>query len=97
MTVMAEKLSEESRRQLGWPAAATLIAAMIGAAAASLALGFDSAEQDFDETRYASSREIAEVKARLTAIEFSTQQMRRELRADIKEVRDLLGELVRGK
>ena len=90
-------MPETPQRQLGWPAAATLIAAMIGAAAASLAVGTEESERDFDETRYASGREIAEVKARLTAIEVSTQQMRTELRADIKEVRELLGELVRGK
>ena len=87
-------MTSPPQRQLGWPAAATLIAAMIGAGAATLAVGTDSAEDDFDGSRYASAREIAEVKARLTAIEFSTQQMRTELRADIKEVRDLLGEMV---
>jgi hypothetical protein len=68
---------------------------MIGAGAASLAVDTDSVERAFDETRYASAREIVEVKARLTAIEISTQQMRSELRADIKEVRELLGELVK--
>lgn len=81
-------------RQLGWPAAATLIAAIIGAAAATSA--FDSgAEHVFDDTRYASAREIAEVKARLQAIEISTQQMRTELRGDMKELREMLAQLVR--
>lgn len=87
----------DTPRQLGWPAAATLIAAIIGAAAASLAVGTEDAEPHFAESRYASGREIAEVKARLTAIEVSTQQLRTEVRADIKEVRELLAELVRGK
>jgi len=83
----------EPQRQLGWPAAATLIAAIVGAAAASWAV--DAQPQTvLDESRYASAREISEVKARLAAIEVSTQQLRRELRSDIKEVRDLLGELV---
>jgi hypothetical protein len=86
----------EPQRQLGWPAAATLIAAMIGATAAAFAVGPGDTERAFDETRYASGREIAEVKARLTAIEVSTQQMRTELRSDIQEVRELLGELVSG-
>jgi hypothetical protein len=85
----------EPHRQLGWPAAATLITAMVGAAAAALAMGIEKPlEQGFDETRYASAREIGEVKARLTAIEASTQQLRVELRSDIKELRELLGELV---
>jgi hypothetical protein len=86
----------ESPRQLGWPAAATLIAAIVGAAAA-LSVGASDSPVDVDEARYASGREIAEVQARLTAIEVSTQQMRTELRADIKEVRELLGELVKKK
>jgi hypothetical protein len=90
-------MSDIPQRQLGWPAAATLIAAMIGAAAASLAGGLDSSNDEsrvLDDSRYASAREIGEVKARLTAIEHSTQQMRTELRADIKEVRDLLQVMV---
>lgn len=85
----------ELQRQLGWPAAATLIAAIVGAAAATWTVGASNSPGEFDEVRYASGREIAEVKARLTAIEVSTQQLRTELRADIKEVRKLLGELVR--
>jgi hypothetical protein len=86
----------EPQRQLGWPAAATLIAALIGAAAAALAVGIDSPDKShvLDESRYASAREISDVKARLAAIEVSTQQLRTELRSDIKEVRDLLGQLV---
>jgi hypothetical protein len=92
-------MSETPQRQLGWPAAATLIGAMVSAAAASLAVGVDAphTEQLGDESHYASAREIGEVKARLTAIEVSTQQLRVELRSDIKEVRELLGELVKRK
>ena len=82
------------QRQLGWPAAATLIAAILGAAAATFALDGSDPPRAFDESRYASGREIAEVKARLTGIEVSTQQMRTELRADIKELRELVAELV---
>jgi hypothetical protein len=85
----------ETPRQLGWPAAATLIAAIVGAAAATLTVDASNSADEFDEARYASGREIAEVKARLTAIEVSTQQLRTELRADIQDVRELLGELVR--
>jgi hypothetical protein len=88
----------EPHRQLGWPAAATLITAMVGAAAAALAVDFETPRQlDFDGSRYASAREIGEVKARLTAIEVSTQQLRVELRSDIKELRELLSELVKNK
>ncbi len=92
-------MTNTTSRQLGWPAAATLIAAMVGAAAASLAMDSDPPAKAhvLEESRYASAREIGEVKARLTAIELSTQQLRTELRSDIKEVRDLLGELVRRK
>lgn len=90
-------MSEVIQRQLGWPAAATLIAAIVGAAAASLAVDHDPRLHNapLNEPRYASAREIGEVKARLAAIELSTQQLRTELRSDIKEVRDLLGELVK--
>lgn len=85
----------EPQRQLGWPAAATLITAMVGAAAAALAVGIEKPlEHNFDGSRYASAREIGEVTARLTAIEASTQQLRVELRSDIKELRELLSELV---
>ena len=79
-------------KELGWPAAATIIAAMIGAVAASIALaiapseGLDSASTN----RIATAREIGEVKARLEAIEIASRQMRRELRDDIKELRKLI-------
>ncbi len=90
-------MSEVTQRQLGWPAAATLIAAIVGAAAASFAVDRAAPQQVpvVDEDRFASGREIAEVKARLTAIEVSTQQLRAELRSDLKEVRELLGRLVK--
>ena len=89
-------MPEVTQRQLGWPAAATLIAAMVGAAAASFAVDHETPRHMpvVDEDRFASGREIAEVRARLTAIEVSTQQLRTELRSDIKEVRELLGKLV---
>lgn len=88
-------MSETTSRQLGWPAAATLIAAMVGATAASLAVDSHPPQVRVSgEDRFASPREIGEVKARLTAIERSTEQLRVELRSDIKEVRELLGELL---
>jgi hypothetical protein len=87
-------MPEVTQRQLGWPAAATLIAAMVGAAAASFAVDRE-VPTIVDEDRFASGREIAEVRARLTAIEVSTQQLRTELRSDIQEVRELLGKLVK--
>lgn len=76
----------------GWPAASTLIAAMIGAAATAIAMAVAPTSPDVvsPSDRYASAREIGEVKARLTAIEESTRQMRTELRSDIKELRELM-------
>ncbi len=81
-----------SQKELGWPAAATIIAAMIGAVAASIALamapGGDS--ETTSTSRIATAREIGEVKARLEAIEIASRQMRLELRDDIKELRKLI-------
>ncbi len=90
-------MTNNMNAQLNWPAAATMISAMIGAAAASWALATAPAEKGVvaDGDRYASAREIGEVKARLTAIELSNQQLRRELRSDIRELRDLLAEVVK--
>lgn len=90
-------MSISSRRELSWPAAATLIAAMIGAAATSIALAIAPASQLelSSERRYATSREVGEVKARLDAIEDSSRQMRVELRSDIKEVRELLQQVLK--
>jgi len=85
-------LSSASQKELGWPAAATIIAAMIGAAAASIALAIAPiAPSDLIATnRFASAREIGEVKARLEGIEAASRQMREELRDDIKELRILI-------
>jgi hypothetical protein len=47
------------------------------------------------DPHFTSAREIGEVKARLTALEVSTQQLRSELRSDLKELRELVGELVK--
>lgn len=85
-------MSSASRKELGWPAAATIIAAMIGAVAASIALAIaPSGNPDSASTnQFASAREIGEVKARLEAIEIASRQMRLELRDDIKELRKLI-------
>lgn len=88
-------MSDEMRKQLGWPAAATLIAALVGAVSASLALALAPLHQEAaDPNRYASAREIGEVKASLAALERSSEQLRHELRSDIRELRDLVGRLV---
>ncbi len=84
------------RKALGWPAAATLIAAMIGAAVTTFALAISPSEQRSHANggRYATSREIGEVEARLEALEVSSRQMRTELRGDIKDLRTLLQQLL---
>ena len=86
-----------TRRELSWPAAATIIAAMIGAAATSIALAIApaSSSESSAQNRYATSREVGEVKARLDAIENSSRQMRLELRSDIKELRDLVQQVLK--
>lgn len=85
------------QKELGWPAAATLIAAMIGAVATSIALAMSPSGvmENESSNRYATAREIGEVKARLAAIEESNRQLRVELRGDIKEVRDLMQQLLK--
>ena len=87
-------MTRTSQKELSWPAAATIIAAMIGAAAASIALAMaPNGNADSDSTsnnRIAIAREIGEVKARLEAIEIASRQMRIELRDDIKELRKLM-------
>jgi len=85
-------LSSATQKELGWPAAATIIAAMIGAVAASIALAIAPiASPDLSATNhFASAREIGEVKARLEGIEAASRQMREELRDDIKELRKLI-------
>ena len=80
------------RKQLGWPAAATLIAALVSA---SLALALAPLQQEpVGDTRFASAREIGEVKASLAALERSNEQLRTELRSDLRELRNLVGRLV---
>ena len=90
-------MSDTSRKQLSWPAASTLIAAMLGAAATSIALAISPAPPS-DQTAGkldATSREIGEVKARLTAIENSSRQLRVEIRSDIKELRELMQQVLK--
>ena len=81
-----------TQKDIGWPAAAPLIAAILGAAATAFALTITpTAEVETpNSARYATSREIGEVKARLDAIEDSSRQMRTETRDDIKELRELV-------
>ncbi|MCG8451237.1 MAG: hypothetical protein MI725_16845 [Pirellulales bacterium] len=85
------------RREMGWPAAATLITAFFSAAATTVAWAIvppETARQS-DSVDFVSTREIGEVKARLEAIEESTRQMRTELRSEIKDVRDLVRQLLK--
>jgi hypothetical protein len=87
---------DASYKPLSWPAAATIIAALVGAVAASLALAITPGREPVTvHPHFASAREIGEVTARLTALEVSTQQLRSELRSDLKELRELVGELVK--
>ncbi|MCG8451380.1 MAG: hypothetical protein MI725_17580 [Pirellulales bacterium] len=90
-------MSNPQRKELGWPAAATLIAAMIGAVVTSIALAIAPTVpvENGPSNRYATAREIGEVKARLAALEESSRQLRVELRGDIKEVRDLMQQLLK--
>ena len=69
---------------------------MIGAAATSIALAMSpsSPTESPAGDHYATSREIGEVKARLAALEASTRQMRSELRSDIKELRDVVQQVL---
>jgi hypothetical protein len=85
------------RRELGWPAAATLITAMVGAAVTTVAWAIappDEAKRAVT-VEYVSAREIGEVKARLAAIEESHRQMRSELRGDIQDLRNLVQQLLK--
>jgi len=85
------------RRELSWPAATTLITAMIGAAATTIALAVAPLSQvnSSGEDCYATSREIGEVKARLEAIEKSSRQTRTELRSDLRELRALIQQVLK--
>jgi len=85
-------LSNPPRKELGWPAAATLIAAMIGAAATSIALAIapPTTEGVSANNRTATAREIGEVKARLKSLEEISRRMQAEIREDIKDLRVLI-------
>ncbi len=82
---------------MSWPAAATLIAALVGAAATTIALAMSPQREEAPSNgqRYATAREIGDVKARLGSLEQSTHEMRAELRSDIKELRDLIRQLIK--
>jgi len=89
-------LTDSPRKEMSWPAAATLITAMIGVAATSVALAIAPSSSEIPAgNRYATSREIGEVQARLEAIEGSSRQMRVELRSDIKELRELVQQVLK--
>ncbi len=74
-----------------------MIAAMIGAAATSIAWAIvpGASADEAAGIRYATSREVGEVKARLEAIEHSSRQLRTELRGDIRELRELTQQLLK--
>jgi len=82
---------------MGWPAATTLITAIVGAAVTTVAWAIVPEEPiaRAAPSEVVSSREIGEIKARLTAIEESTRQMRVELRSELKEVRQLVQQLLK--
>ena len=81
---------------MGWPAAVTLIAAIVGAAATTLAWAVVPSDQLDRNAQQGivSARELGEVKARLTALEDSNRLLRTELRNDIKEVREMVRQLI---
>ena len=97
MDARVANVKNDPRREMGWPAAATLITAMVGAAATTVAWAIVPAEQlqHAASVEYVSTREIGEIKARLSAIEESSRQMRSELRSDIKDLRDLMRQLLK--
>jgi hypothetical protein len=90
-------VKDDSRPKMGWPAAATLITAVVGAAATTVACAMAPGEQmsRAASVEYVSSREIGEIKARLSAIEKSNSQLRTELRSDIKDLRELVRQLLK--
>ena len=96
MDARVANLKDDIRREMGWPAAATLITAVVGAAATTVAWAIVPAEhvQHAATVEYVSAREIGEIKARLSAIEESNSQMRTELRSDIKDLRELVRQLL---
>ena len=96
---MCEKQKEArpiAQREMGWPAAVTLITAIVGAAATTVAWAVvPPPQKDTPQaSEVVSAREIGEVKARLAAIEETSRQMRAELRSDIRDVRELVQQLV---
>lgn len=93
---MSDQICNEHGRGMSWPAAATLIAALAGAAATTIALAMtpERDEVPIHDQHYATAREIGDVKARLGSLEQSTYQMRLELRGDIKELRELIQQLL---
>lgn len=97
MSSEEQQMAKPMRREMGWPAAVTLIAAILGAAATTLTWAVVPANQalPLSPQNTATVRELGEVKARLTALEESSRQMRAELRSDIKEVRDIVRQLMK--
>jgi hypothetical protein len=89
------RTTDRTRRELGWPAAATLITALVGAAVTTVAWAIVPPEHAPHAAEYVSAREIGEVQARLAAIEESHRQMRAELRGDIHELRTLVQQLLK--
>ena len=82
---------------MGWPAATTLITAIVGAAVTTVAWAIVPVEQadSVVERDTVSTREIGEIKARLTAIEQSNREMRSELRSEIRDLRDLVRQILK--
>ena len=97
MDARVAKVKGDSRPEMGWPAAATLITAVVGAAATTVAWAIVPGEPapHAAAIEYVSAREIGEIKARLSAIEESNSQMRTELRSDIKDLRELVRQLLK--
>ena len=97
MDARVANVRETSRPRMGWPAAATLITAVVGAAATTVAWAIAPGEpaQRAAAVEFISVREIGEIKARLSAIEESNSQLRTELRSDIKDLRDLVRQLLK--
>ena len=97
MNQQDEQRGNSARRDLGWPAAATLITGIVGAAVTSLAWAVVPESPSIRPTTQTvvSVREIGEMKARLMAIEESSNVLRAELRSDIKEVREMVQQLLK--
>ncbi len=97
MDARVPNVKDDARPEMGWPAAATLITAMVGAAATTVAWAMVPADQvqQAASVEYVSTREIGEIKAQLSAIEESNRQLRSELRGDIKDLRDLVRQLLK--